>query len=69
MTQATRARLKPNAIIPSIERPLFNKAFIMSRSRRIDTSGEVWQIGESHPVALNWTLSPAVRLVVALIDP
>ena len=56
MTQATRARLKPNAIIPSIERPLFNKAFIMSRSRRIDTSGEVWQIGESHPVALNWTL-------------
>lgn len=56
MTQATRARLKHNAIIPPIERPLFDKPFIISRSRQIDTSGNVWQIGETEPVSLNWTL-------------
>lgn len=55
MTQATRARLKSNAIIPPIDRPLFDKAFIMSRSRRIDTSGYIWQIGESDAVVMNWS--------------
>lgn len=56
MTQANRARLKPNAIVSPIDRPLFDKAFILSRSRRIDTSGDVWQIGETEPVVLNWAL-------------
>lgn len=56
MTQATRARLKHNATIPPIERPLFDKPFIISRSRQIDTSGNVWQIGETEPVSLNWAL-------------
>ena len=55
MTQATRARLKPNAIISPIDRPLFDKASIMGRSRRIDTSAEVWQIGETEPVRLSWS--------------
>lgn len=55
MTHATRARLKYNAIIPSLERPLFDKPFIMSRSRRIDTSGDTWQIGEAVPLVLKWT--------------
>ncbi|WP_445428282.1 hypothetical protein [Alishewanella sp. HL-SH05] len=34
--------------------PLFNKAYIVTRSRRVDTSGDVWQIGESTPIILNW---------------
>lgn len=55
MTQATHARLKANAFISPIDRPLFDKAFIMSRSRRIDTSAEVWQIGETEPVRLSWS--------------
>lgn len=55
MTQPRRSRLKSNAIIPSLERPLFNKASIMGRSRQIDTSGDLWQIGESDAVVLNWT--------------
>ncbi|WP_273023138.1 tyrosine-type recombinase/integrase [Rheinheimera sp.] len=68
MTQATRARLKPNAIISPIDRPLFDKASIMGRSRRIDTSAEVWQIGETEPVSLNWSaLSRFPELLVSEI--
>ena len=54
MISASRTKLKPNAIVKQIERPLFNKEFIISRSRRIDTSGDIWQIGESDPIVLNW---------------
>ena len=55
MIHQRRSRLKSNAIIPAIERPLFNKASIKSRSRQIDTSKDIWQIGESDAVVLNWT--------------
>jgi integrase len=56
MTQPRRSRLKSNAVIPSLERPLFNKASIKSRSRQVDTSGDVWHIGESYAESLNWTV-------------
>ncbi|MDX1537279.1 tyrosine-type recombinase/integrase [Arsukibacterium sp.] len=55
MTQPRRSRLKFNAVIPPLERPLFNKTSIKSRSRQIDTLGDVWQIGESDAVTLNWS--------------
>lgn len=55
MKRASHARLTPNAIIVPIERPLFNKEFIISRSRHISTSGDIWQLGEADPVVLNWT--------------
>lgn len=55
MKKKARTRLKSNFVIQPLERPIFNKPHVLSRSRQIDTSGDVWEIGESHPVSLNWS--------------
>lgn len=55
MKKKARTRLKSNFVIQALERPIFNKPHVLSRSRQIDTSGDVWEIGESHPVSLNWS--------------
>lgn len=58
MVKSTRKRIKSDLIIKQIKRPIFSQTSIIGRSRMVDTIGDVWEIGEIVPAALNWDLLP-----------